>query len=260
MSSGKGDLSRLYKTTDACATWKLQTSNSQPNGFWDAMAFSHGNDTQTGVLIGDPVNGRFQTETMILGNGSFIDAGGCKAAPDEAAFAASNSSAFVFGANRYILGTGGKSGAAVLISATNPCRRITVPIGNATESSGVFSVFFRDRHHGVIVGGDYKEPDAMKNIAAFSNDMGLHWTAATTQPHGYRSAVAYDATRHTWIAIGPNGTDISTDDGRHWQPLKPNPQAGDTPDADQHWNALSLPFVVGPHGRIGRLKENTLSR
>ncbi len=69
----------------------------------------------------------------------------------------------------------------------------------------------------------------MKNIAASSNNMGLHWTAATTQPHGYRSAVAYDATRHTWIAIGPNGTDVSTDDGRHWQPLKPNPQAATPP-------------------------------
>jgi photosystem II stability/assembly factor-like uncharacterized protein len=28
MSSGKGDLSRLYKTTDACATWKLQLTSA----------------------------------------------------------------------------------------------------------------------------------------------------------------------------------------------------------------------------------------
>jgi hypothetical protein len=43
--------------------------------------------------------------------------------------------------------------------------------------------------------------------------------------------------------VGPNGTDISTDDGKNWQPLKPSPD--DPPDADKNWNALSLPFAVG---------------
>jgi hypothetical protein len=36
------------------------------------------------------------------------------------------------------------------------------------------------------------------------------------------------------------------------------PSAGEPPDADQHWNALSLPFVVGPHGRIGKLRPDAL--
>ena len=273
MSSGKGDLSRVYKTTDSCVTWTLQHANSEADGFWDAMVFQHGNygyaigDAKTGILIGDPVRGQFQTDAMILGDGWYNDTAGCKAAPDEGAFAASNSSVFVFGSRRYILGTGGKSGASILISplmfnteATGPCRRIAVPIGDSTESSGVFSLFFRDLHNGVAVGGDYRKPDATKNVAALTNDMGLHWTAAITPPHGYRSSVAYNETSHIWISVGPNGTDISTDDGRNWQALKPNPQAGDAPDADQHWNALSLPFVVGPHGRIGKLKNNALPK
>ena len=42
--------------------------------------------------------------------------------------------------------------------------------------------------------------------------------------------------------VGPNGTDISTDDGRYWC-----------------WNALSLPLVVGPHGRIGKLRTDALT-
>ena len=37
MSSGKGDLSRLYKTTDGCHSWKLVVNNPDPEGFWDAM-------------------------------------------------------------------------------------------------------------------------------------------------------------------------------------------------------------------------------
>ena len=33
MSSGKGDLSRLYKTTDGCQTWKLLFTNPDKEGF-----------------------------------------------------------------------------------------------------------------------------------------------------------------------------------------------------------------------------------
>mgnify|MGYP001552810830 CR=1 FL=1 len=73
-----------------------------------------------------------------------------------------------------------------------------------------------------------------------------------TPPHGFRSAVAYAAQQKLWITVGPNGTDISTDDGRNWTPLKPSNQ--DPPDADKNWNALSLPYVVGPKGRIGKLR------
>jgi photosystem II stability/assembly factor-like uncharacterized protein len=39
MSSGKGDLSRLYKTTDACKTWKLVFTNPDKEGFFDALRF-----------------------------------------------------------------------------------------------------------------------------------------------------------------------------------------------------------------------------
>jgi hypothetical protein len=42
-------------------------------------------------------------------------------------------------------------------------------------------------------------------------------------PHGYRSAVAYSPATKTWITVGPNGTDISTDDGRNWRALTPTP-------------------------------------
>jgi Uncharacterized protein related to plant photosystem II stability/assembly factor len=56
LSSGKGDLSRLYKTTDGCKTWKLVFTNADKNGFWDALKFT---GKTYGTLIGDPVNGYF---------------------------------------------------------------------------------------------------------------------------------------------------------------------------------------------------------
>jgi photosystem II stability/assembly factor-like uncharacterized protein len=52
MSSGKGDLSRLYKTTDGCQSWKLVFTNPDKDGFWDALEFL---DAKHGYLLGDPV-------------------------------------------------------------------------------------------------------------------------------------------------------------------------------------------------------------
>ena len=69
-------------------------------------------------------------------------------------------------------------------------------------------------------------------------------------PRGLRTAVAYDAAGSTWIAVGPNGTDASMDDGRTWLPLTPG-GAGET---DKGWSAISLPFAVGPGGHIGRYR------
>jgi hypothetical protein len=114
----------------------------------------------------------------------------------------------------------------------------------------------------VIIGGDYRKPDATEGTAWFwgryNPKLKTNWQPAQTPPNGYRSAVAYEPTTKTWITVGPNGTDISTDDGRNWRALKPNLKDSEAPDADKNWNALSLPFVVGPHGRIGKLRTNDL--
>jgi hypothetical protein len=134
-----------------------------------------------------------------------------------------------------------------------------VPIRGGSDSSGIFSLFFRDLEDGVAVGGDFAKTDEGDQTAAWTKDMGLHWAAAKNQPHGYRSAVAYDAASKTWITVGPNGTDISTDDGKNWRALNPDPAMHEAPDADREWNALSLPFVVGPHGRIGKLNPEALA-
>ncbi len=44
MSSGKGDLSRLYKTTDGCQTWKLVFTNPDADGFWDGLIYIEDDD------------------------------------------------------------------------------------------------------------------------------------------------------------------------------------------------------------------------
>lgn len=290
MSSGKGDLSRLYKTTDGCQTWTLLFTNPDKDGFWDALRFEASpqqtNHIRRGVLIGDPVNGRFPIFISgDLGN-TWAPATDKllsklpRARAGEALFAASNSAADAVGdAGNLSFVTGGTGGSRFFhlgggglfldfwwTSASFEETKLNFP--HATEAQGAFSLAHRRidqvTFDYMVIGGDYQKPDSPGASvflpAATYNYFGRHQREIypTTPPHGYRSAVAYDASTKTWITVGPNGTDISTDDGRNWRALHPDPAFNDTPDADQHWNALSLPYVVGPHGRIATLRPSAL--
>jgi hypothetical protein len=288
MSSGKGDLSRLYKTTDGCQTWKLLFTNPDKEGFWDNVRFESPNPqlrepTRRGVLIGDPVRGRFAIFiSSDLGNTwTNLTDKVVKELPRahgaEALFAASNSSADAVGdAGNLVFVTGGTGGPRMLhlvgggliLDAwmTLPSfEETTMHFPHATESQGAFSLAHRQidqvTFDFMVVGGDYLKPDA-PGASVFLPAPTYSFfvrhqksTYPTTPPHGYRSSVAYDPTQKLWITVGPNGTDISRDDGKNWTPLTPS--GYDSPDADKNWNALSLPFVVGPHGRIGRLRTIT---
>jgi hypothetical protein len=267
MSSGPGDASRLYKTTDGCQTWKLLITNPDRLGFWDALKFE---GPTRGMILGDPVEGRFATFITIDGEHFHKQRSeGLAADPArDAIFAASNSSLLMwaFLAHRFFV-TGGPRGAffiechGELEVGGKPehvgCLRdkTPLPVVSGSASTGAFSLATHDGIF-VTVGGDYTKPDVAAGTAAYSLDSASQWNAATTPPHGYRSAVAYDEKAKTWITVGPNGTDISTDDGRNWRPLTPTP--AEPLDADKNWNALALPFVVGPHGRIGILNPSAL--
>ena len=287
MSSGKGDLSRLYQTTDGCQSWKLLFTNPDPEGFWDAVAWDIHGDHDTIYILGDPVHGFFRlfSETgqqdefstkLPEDNPSLMKGKQLSSAPGESAFAASNS---LFLLNSWggpiAFVTGGSQSEFIQYLPSilaehvqySDWNRASLPFGHG-PSSGAFSVaecpsnIGADRrpHQPIVaVGGDYTRPDAATATAVVSQDLGLHFQPSDTPPHGYRSAVACDAAAKTWITVGPNGTDISTDDGRNWRALHPDPKFNEAPDADQHWNALSLPFAVGPHGRIGILRPSALA-
>ena len=273
MSIGKGDLSRLYKTTDGCQTWRLLFTNPDKDGFFDALKFRN---QETGWLVGDPVDGRFVLMGTIDGglHWTRAETNTLAASDQSGVFAASNSSMLVPNSPSFL--TGGPDAAFVYegdtvctpitakkartgcISDFTKFERTPVPLKADSPSAGGFSIAQRHDTIFVAVGGDYTKPLERKGTAAYFDDYLGRWFAAKTPPGGFRSAVAYDATAKAWIAVGPNGTDVSADDGRNWRALKPNPKFHDTPDADQHWNALSLPYVVGPHGRIGTLRPNAI--
>lgn len=282
MASGPGEKSRLYETVDACATWVLLIENpDSPGGFFDSFWLNalYGE----GILLGDPVKDSFSVFMTEDGGKTWKrdSAQGLSVHGKElAAFAASNSSIARSG-QKYLRGfvSGGKGGVVLFqrwggsllrkyrLQLKPP--RLTdsdwlqtpLPLTAGSDGAGGFSLGYRSitsrcRDCGlgpawrfVAVGGDYTKPNNTTGTAAWSSDSGLHWFAATTPPHGYRSAVQWSDALRAWIAAGTNGSDISRDDGRTWKPLDSG-----------NWNALSLPFVVGPDGRIGHLNSSAIPK
>jgi hypothetical protein len=299
MSSGKGDLSRLYKTTDGCHTWKLVFTNSDKDGFWDAISKT---GAKTALMIGDPVPSkqleRFKAKIyfhfplygtidsgdtwMRLDSNQLFALSDNNGSPTEFIFAASNSTLLEIANHQLIIFAKGgvmpSLGELEFIQHPDPvlCKPRCTMSGDSRvplkpgPTAGAFSIAVDDRSSPnpkvVAVGGDYASPENRDSTAAeCSRDTNLligirfRCEASATPPYGYRSAVAYDAATKTWITVGPNGTDISTDDGKDWRALHPDSAMHEAPDADRDWNALSLPFVVGPHGRIGKLNPKALT-
>jgi photosystem II stability/assembly factor-like uncharacterized protein len=257
MSIGEGDQSRLYKTVDGCKSWTQLIVNPDPKGFWDVISFRN---EKEGTILGDPVDGRFVILTTVDGGEHWsrdTDSGFIANPKGEGAFAASNTS-LTLSQGLMQFGTGGLGGPRVF-RAVSGFERLgsthlgrwtcaEVPLAGGAESAGVFSLAYRDQDHGVAVGGDYRKPTDRTGTAAFTSDGGQTWTAAAELPSGFRSAVAWDEHRKTWIAVGTNGADVSFDDGRTWKKFDP----------ENNWNALSLPWAVGARGKIGKLTDEAV--
>lgn len=199
MSSGLGDQSRLYHTSDAGKHWQLQFTNPNPKGFFDCIAFW---DAKHGIVLGDPVpdeTGKLKFELLQTEDGENwhpIPASQLPdALPGEGAFAASNSSIAMLRSNDPNLwfATGGK--AARVFHSPDRGRTWQVfdtPILHGPDSAGIFSIAFRDSLHGVIAGGDYKRPKEDGPELAFTDDGGKTWNLSPLHPQAYFSSVAYD--------------------------------------------------------------------
>ncbi|KJK12074.1 oxidoreductase [Terrabacter sp. 28] len=218
LSIGSGGDSRILVTDDGGASWTETFRNADPSAFYDCLAFS---SPRRGLAMSDPVGGTFRLVETSDGGRSWspVDPAGMPAAKDgEFAFAASGTCLTTGVGGRAYLASGGVDPARVFTS-TDHGRTWTVadsPVAGG-ESAGIFSVTFRDARRGVVVGGDFAAPTGAVDNAAWTDDGGATWTASTVNPAGYRSGSAWvSRTSRTVLAVGPSGSDVSTDGGRTW--------------------------------------------
>lgn len=247
LSIGPGESSRIYRTSDAGASWQECFRNTDPQAFFDAMTFG---DARHGVAFSDSVDGRFVVRTTEDGGRTWTAIPTERlppALPGEGAFAASGTNVAMLGADRIWIGT---SKSRVLLSGDGG-RTWTVhstPVATG-EATGIFSIAFRDATHGVVVGGNYsREQEAVANVAT-TDDGGRTWRLAEAPGlSGFRSVVAWlPASGRLLLAIGPAGTDWSDDGGRRW-----------TPAGTSGYDTLSMAsrrvgWAAGASGRLAKV-------
>jgi photosystem II stability/assembly factor-like uncharacterized protein len=225
MGAGPGAASRIYRTSDGGATWKLMATNQVTEGFWDAMAFW---DKDNGILFGDPVKGSFQVYTTVDGGASWqeVAAKGLEAMPNEGAFAASGTCLTVAGTNDAWFATGGSATSRVFHSLDRgkTWRPASTPIPAGAPARGVFSVAFLNAKEGFAAGGDYKETQMGGINGALTLDAGASWTPVHMKPAGYMSVVVpVPGAPRALVAAGLAGSGYSLDAGKTWTALDTTP-------------------------------------
>ncbi len=252
MSAGPGERSRIYKTTNGGKEWALQYTLHDSAGFLDGFAFW---DENNGIVFGDPIAGRIFVLTTNDGGKTWL-----RLAPEHApqvvegeyAFAASGTSLVAQGKRRVWIGTGGK--AARVFFAADRGKTWSVantPMVSGAQSSGIFSLAFRDEKHGIAVGGDYqKENEVLANVAR-TEDGGKTWSLVPNQTVPYRSCVAYvpHEGKFLLIAVGPSGSNYSFDEGLTWTKIG---------DVGYHTmstgGSIASVWASGAEGRVAKLE------
>jgi photosystem II stability/assembly factor-like uncharacterized protein len=248
MSAGSGDLSRIYKTTDAGEHWTLVFTNPDAKGFFDSIAFW---DARHGIVVGDQLEGRAEIRTTNDGGATWQRRDPPAGLPNEGSFAASNSCLALWGKKDVWFATGGP-GAARVFHSNDGGQTWTVantPMRNDGAAAGIFSVTFTDARRGMAVGGDYSKDKEDRQNIAITSDGGRTWSTPAARPAGFRSAAAYVAAHKLWIVTGSSGSDSSADGGTTWKLFDSGA-----------YNAMSFVktgegWAVGPQGRIARFQR-----
>lgn len=261
-----GSPAEFWMTDDGGGTWRRTWSLAHPDAFLDAMEFWDG---KRGIAWGDPIDGSFCILLTEDGGETWNrvpEADIPPPAEGEAGFAASGSCLSVGPDGRAWIATGGAR-ARVLRSEDHGRTWTSHETDmNAGESStGGFSLVVLDDGRGVLVGGDYANPEVLEGSACFTEDDGRTWLPASAPQPGYRSQVAWGGPRLGWLALGKTGASLSAD-GESWVDWSqveggtPAPQDlyafsfSPTTDGRRGKRGAVLGWAVGREGKIGILR------
>lgn len=240
----------ILKTTDGGKTWKTVFEDHTPGMFLDAMEFWN---EQSGIVIGDPVNGKFFIARTFDGGNTWrtipkenlpvADSG-------EACFAASGTNLRKLDRAEACFVTGGLKSRLFWKGAP-----ITLPILQGLPSTGANSIAVRDNKklkgskYFVVVGGDFMRDTLKEKNCFITKDGGTTWIVPTVPPNGYRSCVEF-INKDKLITCGTSGVDMSNDGGLHWQPI-----SQDSYHVCRKAKKGKAVYLAGGKGKIGRIVE-----
>lgn len=239
----------ILKTADGGAHWKKVYENNTPGMFLDAMEFWN---EQSGIVIGDPIRGRFFISRTFDGGSHWQDIPFDKlpaADSGESCFASSGTNIRSLTPGEACFISGGTKSRFYSKGAPVP-----MPFEQGKETTGANSIAVRDhdKRNGstyfVVVGGDFSADSSTAYNCAITSDGGKTWQTPHTPPGGYRSCVEF-ITRTRLITCGLNGVDLSDDGGLNWRPL-----SKEGFHVCRKAKKGKSVFLAGSHGRIAKLK------
>jgi photosystem II stability/assembly factor-like uncharacterized protein len=208
---------RIYVTADGGQSWTLTFVNQEPTAFYDCMTFF---DDRRGLALSDPPDGQHFRVIATDDGGLHWHVTGAQmptALPGEFAFAASGQCITTDHGHRAWFGTGGGAQARVFRSDDGGASWTVAPTPmNSGPTAGIFALAFRGQQHGLAVGGDFLLETASPANFARTSDGGASWSLLTGAPSEYRSGATW-LNGSTALAVGPSGSDVSTDGGTTWQ-------------------------------------------
>ena len=116
----------------------------------------------------------------------------------------------------------------------------------STPSSGAYSLLMLNELQGIVVGGDYTQPNEKKHTCFLTNDGGKTWQSPKRNPGGYRSCI--QSLDDLLFCCGTNGIDYSANGGKTWKPLN-------------DWNSFSMVsngkqlFITLPKGKFAEIRR-----
>ena len=211
----------LYKTGDS-GKMELVYKEENEKVFYDAIAFW--ND-QEGIAMGDPTDGCISIIVTRNGGKSWskVDCENLPpAAEGEAAFAASNSNIAIEGEKTWILTGGVKSRILFSPNKGKTWEIFETPLLQGKATTGGYSMDFYDENNGIIIGGDYTNPQGNSGNKAVTSDGGKTWKlVGEGLDPGYKSSVRYvpNSSAQQIVATGFTGIEYSKDGGETWEKL-----------------------------------------
>ncbi len=216
-----GSPALLYKTGDSGAM-ELVYKEENEKAFYDAMAFWNNKE---GIAMGDPTNNCISI-IITRDGGKTWKKLSCDLLPEviegEAAFAASNSNIAIEGDNTWILSGGMTSRVYFSPDKGETWEVFDTPLLDGKATTGGYTMDFYDENFGIILGGDYTNPEGNTGNKAVSKDGGKTWKLiAEGQEPGYKSSVRFipNTGGEKIIATGFSGISISKDSGETWEEL-----------------------------------------
>jgi len=256
MSSGTGAQSRIYRTDDGGASWRLQYRADHPQAFLDCMDFW---DPDHGLAYGDAVDGvpfLLRTED---GGGSWTRVPAAALPPaleGEGGFAASGTCLVTGPGGRAWVATGNADRARVLRTGDSGATwTVTDAPVVAGSASGLATIQVRGEV-GVALGGVIGNDTLRSDNVALSRDGGRTWFPGgrPAMPGPVYGSALVPGAEGLVVAVGPRGLDWSADGGATWQ-------GG---DGVTRWAVAFASgragWAVGPRGRITRLGFETGAR